>query len=173
MPAVFFVTLGVTNQTINNPNMASTKNQKAMYDQVVSILDTVQGNTIPSYQGLYAFWQNPEVFLNASLYGQRLIAPQDGLTTQTTASGCCGSSAPASNTPDKTMSPVKTEGCCGSQETATAPIDSQPKLTSSANLAAPKVTTDCWPSGGSSGGGGDFPTVKRSDQSGIIIGLKS
>ncbi|MCO6163487.1 tyrosinase family protein [Flavobacterium sp. NRK F7] len=152
--------------------MASTKNQKAMYDQVVSILDTVQGNTIPSYQGLYAFWQNPEVFLNASLYGQRLIAPQDGLTTQTTASGCCGSSAPATHAPDKTMSPVKTEGCCGSQETATAPIDSQPKLTSSANLAAPKVTTDCWPSGGSSGGGGAFPTVKRSDQSGIIIGLK-
>ena len=158
-------------QTINKLNMASKTNEKSLYEQVVSILDTLQGKTIPSYQGLYAFWQNPDTFLNASLYGQRLIAPKNEATTSVTTASCCGSAATSTEV-TKNISPVKTEGCCSSQQDTTAPLDTKQNITASTSLTTTTGTADCWPSGGSGGGGGSVPSVKRSTQSGIIIGLK-
>ena len=152
--------------------MTSKKPEKSLYEQVITILNTLQGNTVPSYQGLYAFWLNPDVFLNASLYGQRLIAPKDATTTPNDAiKSCCGSqekSAPQA----KSSSPVKTEGCCGTQEKIGVPQDTKQSITSSSTLTTSKSVADCWPSGGSGGANPDYTSEKRSDRSGIIIGLK-
>jgi tyrosinase len=145
--------------------MSLEKKQKSMYNQVVEILDSLQGHKIPSYQGLNGFWNNPEIFLNSSLYGQRLIAPKEGGSSSETSKKCCGSSEPI--TPQQ---PPKAEGCCGSQEKKTDSPNSE-SVKNTIILPSSNINTDCWPSGGSSGGGGESGP-KRSDQSGIIIGLK-
>ena len=70
------------------------KKREPLYEQVKNTLNRLQGKCVPSYQGLNAFWMDPEVFLTAELYGRRLIAPKDGEETNAE-SGCCGSSKPA------------------------------------------------------------------------------
>ncbi len=130
--------------------MAGKKKTASTYDQVKNILNKLQGKNVPSYQGLHAFWLDPDVFLNASLYGQRLIAPnpkenRNGHASVTgTGGSCCGS---------------KTSPDLGAAQTA---VQEPPISTTVGN---------CWPSGGS--GGGTDPGTTRSDESGIIKGLRA
>ncbi|MDT5268200.1 MAG: tyrosinase [Acidobacteriota bacterium] len=95
------------------------------YERVKKILDTAQGATTPSYQGLGHFWNLPlEKFLTATLYGIRLIAPPsepdpcDDIINSTPARSCCQDDEPAS-----VALPPPPEGggggghsCCGSME---------------------------------------------------------
>jgi tyrosinase len=151
--------------------MTSGKKQKSMYEQVTEILDSLQGKNVPSYQGLNAFWRNPEIFLNASLYGQRLIAPK-GENQNNEISTRCGSSN--SNTVS-TAQPIekKSSDCCGSQEKSVSnQIISSAVRTAQSPTVSSKMNGDCWPSGGSGGDGGIINQPKRSDQSAIIKGLK-
>jgi len=145
--------------------MPRKKKAQPLYEQVKDILNTLQGKTVPSYQGLHAFWLDPDTFKTAILFGQRLIAPKDGDSSSSESEGCCGSS-------EKTPTPkASTDSCCGGS--------SDPKDTEAADPAVVAVGTpygnvsegNCWPSGGS-GGGRNSSGVKRSDRSGIIIGLR-
>ncbi|MCP9769890.1 tyrosinase family protein [Lacihabitans sp. LS3-19] len=138
-------------------------NLKSKYSQVVDILNELQGEKVPSYQCLHAFWLNPDVFLNASLYGQRLIAPKDGEGTILETKKCCGSTMDAA-IPIQPVAPEKTESCCGSQN----------QTQGEALEKMPDNSISCWPSGGPGGGGsgGGGPQIKRSEKSGIILGLK-
>lgn len=104
------------------------------FSEVKNILDSIQGNTIPDYQGLKAFWCKRSTFLKAVLYGQRMIAP-----------GPCH---------DEGHQNPATGGCCGP---------------SSEN----KSTEGCWPTGGGrSPQNGGKKDTSRSEQSGIIKGLR-
>ncbi len=141
--------------------MSARKKRISLYDQVKETLNEIQGSTVPSYQGLHAFWLDPEVFLNASLYGQRLIAPDEKKAghngphnTKTSGSSCCGGSSQASEDAATDSNPVT--------DPAVAAVEQPPTEI---------FIGDCWPSGGSGGGGGT-PGDKRSAASGIIIGLK-
>ncbi|MBL4671242.1 MAG: tyrosinase family protein [Arenicella sp.] len=72
--------------------------RQGTFSQVSSILTSVQGNTVPDYQGLAAFWMDYDTLLSAKLYGNQLIAaapdsktgdddgPQDS-------GSCCGSTS--------------------------------------------------------------------------------
>ena len=149
--------------------MSPSKKSTSTYDQVVKILNSIQGKTVPNYQGLHAFWLNPEVFLNKSLYGQRLIAPKDGDVSENNSNGCCGSEVKSVHPPASQLT-KSDDGCCGgTSEKDSAAL--QPAVTSINQ--PPTITSigDCWPSGGS-GGGGSQPSEKRSDKSAIIIGLR-
>ncbi len=151
--------------------MANKKTEKSLYAQVIDILNTLQGDKIPSYQGLYAFWLNPDLFLSASLYGQRLIAPANDEDSNNISKSCCGSSDKAA-APVDTSPPVKGDGCCGSSNNT--PNSEIPQAAVMGTSTSPTSSTgngDCWPSGGS-GGGQIPPQQKRSDASAIIIGLK-
>ena len=126
-------------------------NKTPLYDQVKEILNKLQGSTVPSYQGLKAFWLDPDVFMTAELYGHRLIAPEPGASSDEGSGSSCG--------------------CCStSGEAATT------SKTNIINLAIESSDTgyDCWPSGGSYGGNGSDPgsSTSRSDQSAIIYGMK-
>ncbi len=152
--------------------MSRKKRKLSLYDQVTDILNTLQGKTVPSYQGLHAFWLNPEVFLNASLYGQRLIAPsEDKSSSENPVPGCCGTASESSTKETTTTTPIKSKGCCSGSDNSKDTASKQPAVTA---VQQPPTTTsigDCWPSG-ESGGGMSTPTAKRSDRSAIIIGLK-
>lgn len=128
--------------------MATKKKKKEpLYEQVKNTLNRLQGNNVPNYQGLHAFWLSPKVFLTASLYGQRLIAPKMEDPSMGSGGGsCCGSNStnPAISDP------------------AEAAVDEHPTS---------KAEGNCWPSGGS-GKGGDDPDETRSDKSAIIKGLR-
>ena len=145
--------------------MAIGKKQPSMYQEVVAILNALQGNTIPSYQGLNAFWLVPDVFLNAELYGQRLIAPAANSANSTEVKKCCGSSDSVA----QTKSVTKEAGCCGSSATSQSLSNTQPAATPEQPIQFSN-SGDCWPSGGSSGG--VIPISQRSSQSAIIKGLK-
>jgi len=145
------------------------KKEVALYDQVKSILNTLQGSTVPSYQGLHAFWLNPEVFLTASLYGQRLIA-DDPSTPKSSSDGggCCGSSGMSAK-PEKKS---EKKSCCGSSDKPTL------NLSNSATQAVNIVSDDgsvgnCWPDGESNDDDPMHPhDDTRSSNSAIIKGLK-
>ncbi|MBX2828517.1 MAG: tyrosinase family protein [Flavobacteriaceae bacterium] len=140
--------------------MSARKKRVSLYDQVKNTLNEIQGSTVPSYQGLHAFWLDPEVFLNASLYGQRLIAPDPN---EGSGSGSHGTKSNGGS-------------CCGGGAKATDPANNENPETNPAVAAVMEPPTetfigDCWPSGGSGGGGGGGSN-QRSATSGIIIGLK-
>lgn len=122
------------------------------YDRVKQILNSVQGDSIPDYQGYRAFWESLDVFLTIELYGQRMIAPPDsggGSVGPPDAKGCC-------NKKDNSNS--------SAGESAVAAVNPQPTNS---------VDADCWPNGGQGGGGADDDSgIKRSDRSGIIKGLR-
>ncbi len=114
---------------------SSSKKPAGRFSEVKAILNSIQGKTVPDYQGLKAFWLDHDTLLSAVLYGQRMIAPgpeQAGDNGYGQASGsCCGS--------DKSHPP----------------------------------STGCWPSGGGRGdGGGGGRDTSRSEQSGLIRGLR-
>ena len=146
------------------------KKREPLYEQVKNTLNRLQGKCVPSYQGLNAFWMDPEVFLTAELYGRRLIAPKDGEETNAE-SGCCGSSKPATPKEDSG------EDCCGGSTSSSSSSESDYNPNAHAAESAVDETPsntfigDCWPSGGSSGGG-STESGKRSDNSYIVIGLK-
>ena len=151
--------------------MSKAIKQKSMYAQVVEILDSLQGHKIPSYQGLYAFWLNPDIFLKASLYGQRLIAPDEAEQKSGTGKSCCGSAkkspAAESEIPSMETTANNDEVDFTASRSKLIPGSSKSPTTSAQN------DMGCWPSGGSGGGGGGSDTgQKRSDRSAIIIGLK-
>ena len=54
---------------------SSRKRSSGRYSEVITILNSIQGKTVPDYQGLKSFWLCHETFLSAELYGQRMIAP--------------------------------------------------------------------------------------------------
>lgn len=119
--------------------------QQGRYSQVKSILNSAQGNTVPDYQGLGAFWMDYDTLLSADLYGNRLIAA----APETLSSG------------DK---PQGSSSCCGS----TTSDDSNSEL-SSGEIAA---DANCWPSGGGRGVSGAAADTSRSEQSALITGLR-
>ncbi|WP_459212116.1 tyrosinase family protein [Aquimarina rhabdastrellae] len=147
--------------------MSKKGKQKPLYEQVKDILNTLQGKNVPSYQGLHAFWLDPDTFQTAYLYGQRLIAPkEDTTTTQTTS--CCGSKNTAP------PQPTTPSNCCG-EDTDANTIQAVP-IAPEGIAASPRLSQsdpkDCWPSGGSGGSSTPIETSKRSDRSAIIRGLK-
>lgn len=150
--------------------MATKKNEISLYQKVVTILNDLQGSRIPDYQGLHAFWQNPEVFLNASLYGQRLIAPIEENNEESEMKSCCGSSV------TKPIEISSKTSCCGSSETnlSAAPSMENPSFVTSPKLIAKSASPDCWPSGGANSKEKSqiYVSEKRSDRSAIIKGLK-
>ncbi|MGY3792079.1 tyrosinase family protein [uncultured Aquimarina sp.] len=152
--------------------MSGKKRKISQYESVKEILNSLQGKTVPSYQGLHAFWLDPEVFITASLYGQRLIAPKANNTSSET-KGCCGSKDDSHMNIPASQPTKKSDGCCGSQQKSSDTASQQPAVSS---VQQPPIHTsigDCWPSGGQGGGGGTHPPAyKRSDQSAIIKGLK-
>lgn len=76
---------------------SKSKQPAGRYSEIKSILNSIQGKTVPDYQGLKAFWLDYDTLLSAVLYGQRMIAPgpNDGAgNTSDSSSGsgdCCGS----------------------------------------------------------------------------------
>ena len=110
---------------------SSRKQSNGRFSEVITILNSIQGKTIPDYQGLKAFWLCHETFLNAELYGQRMIAsgPNDDIENSS-ASECCGAGVSSKN------------------------------------------SDDCWPSGGGRSGQNGKKNTSRSEQSGIIKGLR-
>lgn len=151
--------------------MARSKKNLSLYEQVKNILNTLQGKTVPSYQGLHAFWLDPETFITASLYGQRLIAPKEEEGGSENTGGCCGSKAKEPVAPVASQPTSSDEGCCGSQKDSSKGTYHQPAVSAVQQPSISSSIGDCWPSGGSGGGPGS-PTEKRSDRSGIINGLK-
>ncbi|MEM7257879.1 MAG: tyrosinase family protein [Pseudomonadota bacterium] len=67
----------------------------AGFEDVKDLLNNLQGSTVPDYQGHRAFWQDYDTLLTASVYGQRLIAPDLNSTGKSAngKSGCCASSS--------------------------------------------------------------------------------
>jgi len=122
------------------PAMAKTtskpKKPVGRYSEVKSILNSIQGKTVPDYQGLKAFWLDYGTFLSAVLYGQRMIAP-----------------GPHDDSGNASGSDHGSGSCCGSK-------------------SEHNQSTGCWPSGGSRGGPGGDKDTSRSEQSGIIKGLR-
>ena len=110
---------------------SSRKRPSGRYSEVIAILNSIQGNTIPDYQGLKSFWLCHETFLNAELYGQRMIAPDPN---------------------DDIENPPANE-CCGTGVNK-------------------KNSDGCWPSGGGRSGQNGKKDTSRSEQSGIIKGLR-
>jgi len=117
-------------ETINTPKPA------VRYAEIKSILNNIQGKTVPDYQGLKAFWLDHDTFLSAVIYGQRMIAPDPN-------AGSGDSSGPGATS----------GSCCGSS-------------------AEKSQSTGCWPSGGGRHDTGSDRDTSRSDQSGIIRGLR-
>src|ERR1051325_8820332 len=88
---------------------------KSRYERVKEILDNVQGDAHPSYQGDKRFWHLPlEEFLNVTIYGVRMIAAEGEAdfcedAMQPAAHSCCGSEA-------EPAPPVETSAsCCGGE----------------------------------------------------------
>lgn len=147
--------------------MAASKLKNTQYQNVVQVLDRLQGKSIPSYQGLNAFWRDPSVFLNASLYGNRLIADaSDNSKTEGKPSCCGGASQLAKQSNEKS----KASSCCSNKGILNVSShETNFKIASQPFVA--QADPDCWPSGGE-GGGSISPQKKRSDASAIVIGLK-
>ncbi len=141
------------------------KKQVTLYEQVKTILNTLQGDCVPNYQGMKAFWLNPEVFLSASLYGQKLIANEPGASGHGSGGGCC----PSMGGSGSAQKPAK-ESCCGSSDGPT--INLSNSAISSVNIQPSEGSVgDCWPDGESTGDPTTGDTT-RSRNSAIIIGLK-
>ncbi len=115
---------------------SKSKQPAGRYSEVKSILNSIQGKTVPDYQGLKAFWLDYETFLSAVLYGQRMIAP-----------------GPHDDSADTAESEDGSGSCCGSK--------------SEQNQSA-----GCWPSGGGRDDNGGGRDTSRSEQSGLIKGLR-
>lgn len=128
------------------------------YERVKQILNDLQGNTVPDYQGYRAFWLDLDTLTSISIYGQRMIAPplESGPYPNLTGH------APEGAKPTATGG-----GCCGGSSddgAAVKAVNTQPTALGSG--------TDCWPSGGKGGAGASGEGIKRSDLSGLIKGLK-
>lgn len=144
------------------------KKQIALYERVKAILNTLQGSCVPNYQGLKAFWLDPDVFLNASLYGQKLIANPPGYSEHGGGSGggCCHASEHTA------QSNVKKEmdSCCGSSDRPALNLSNS--AISAVNIQPSDGTVgNCWPDGEPSDPSEPGDT-SRSRNSAIIIGLK-
>lgn len=133
------------------------------YERVKQILNEIQGDTVPEYQGYRAFWLSLDTFKTAVLYGQKMIAPEqeEGAPSYTghapEGGGAAGEGRSCCNK-DKELG--KDNGDGGS---AVEAVNTQPTVPGD---------TNCWPTGGSGGAGVGGSGTKRSDQSGIIIGLR-
>ena len=55
------------------------------------ILNKLQGDSVPNYLGMKAFWLNPDLFMSASRYGQKIIANKSGSSGHGGGKGCCPS----------------------------------------------------------------------------------
>lgn len=119
------------------------KSAPSRQQRVQQILNDAQGDRLPDYQGYRAFWLLPvEKLLEVEIYGQRMIASAEHGDAP----------GPAGHSGEQHCS-----HCGPSQpEAAAAPGD---------------LDTSCWPTTGS-GGGKPPPGQKRSDRSGLIIGLR-
>ncbi len=126
--------------------MMSPSNNSALsgFARVKEILNNIQGETIPDYQGYRAFWLSIVTFQSVELYGQRMISPPDS------------DDAPDANAPGPSS-------CChgGDDNPAVEAVNTQPSGT---------VTANCWPTEGEGGSGGG--SSQRSERSGIIRGLR-
>ena len=81
--------------------MASSPRSESRFERVQAILNTVQGPTVPDYQGHRAFWLDYETLMSVELYGQRMIAPPpegEAPSGGGGSCGCCTPAAPASGT---------------------------------------------------------------------------
>lgn len=116
---------------------------KGGYSEVKSLLNDIQGAHIPDYQGLGAFWLDREIFLNAKLYGHRLIAKDPKSES--------GSGTAAESDDDDSGS------CCESENsTVTAAAGCWPSGGSRGGTIGSKTVTD----------------TRRSDKSALITGLR-
>ena len=63
----------------NNKNDKAAPPSPSRYQRVKEILNQATGESCPSYQGYGRFWNLPlAVFLEVSVYGIRMIAPDPG-----------------------------------------------------------------------------------------------
>ncbi len=162
------------------------KKQPSRYERVVQILDAAQGDNIPDYQGNRAFWKDYDLLMHVRLYGQRMIAPgpHDHDHGHDHGSGsCCSTTAPASEDDGGSCcssSSTESSAAPGSSAGSAGALADQPgSATNRVDLnphAAP-VDPFCWPTGGpgkGDPGGNGSPSggTKRSDRSGLIIGLR-
>ena len=129
--------------------MARKTKKSSEYHRVQDILNEIQGDCVPDYQGHHAFWMSIKTFTSASLYGHKLIAPDPGSL-------------------DQEEKPQSKGSCCsGSKGAADNAVDIQ--------SGGGEVTANCWPSGGKGRGNGvpgKSSNNNRSSQSAIITGLK-
>ncbi|WP_196138414.1 tyrosinase family protein [Aliikangiella sp. G2MR2-5] len=139
--------------------MKKTEKSSSAYDRVKQILNDIQGDRVPDYQGYKAFWLAIETFETVELYGQRMISPPiSGDNTDNNLpkkKSCCGGSSGEEPNEGEDRSAI-------AEDDAVQAVNTEP---------SGHADPDCWPSGGSTGGGAGGGE-KRSDRSGIIKGLK-
>ena len=92
--------------------------KQARYERVKQILNEASGDACPSYQGYEKFWELPlEEFLRVTIYGVRMIAPEEGSAGSSTGPAAAKGSLPVQSSCCHSPSPASDEGTGGHCQT--------------------------------------------------------